>query len=66
MRRHDEVDFDYGANYLGIARSDDLVIIQLTVNNTRTLAFEPGLQENNLSFRETDFCRQRQTRQNLV
>ena len=29
--------FDYGPDYLGIARSDDLVIIQLTVSNTRTL-----------------------------
>ena len=38
ITEHDEVDFDYGANYLGIVRSDDLVIIQLTVNNTRPLA----------------------------
>lgn len=27
--------FVYGANYLGIARSDDLVILQITVSNTR-------------------------------
>jgi len=32
---HDEDDFVYGADYLGIKRSDDLVIIQLTVSNTR-------------------------------
>jgi 4-oxalocrotonate tautomerase len=38
VTEHDEVDFDYGANWLGIARSDDLVIIQLTVHNTRPLA----------------------------
>ena len=33
---HDETDFSYSSNYLGIARSDDLVIIQITANNTRT------------------------------
>jgi 4-oxalocrotonate tautomerase len=38
ITEHDEADFDYGATWLGIARSDDLVIIQLTVNNTRPLA----------------------------
>jgi 4-oxalocrotonate tautomerase len=27
--------FNYGENYLGIARDDDLVIIQNTVKNTR-------------------------------
>ena len=43
ITEHDEVDFDYGAHYLGIARSDDLVIIQLTVNNTRTLAKKKAL-----------------------
>jgi 4-oxalocrotonate tautomerase len=43
ITEHDEVDFDFGANYLGIARSDDLVIIQLTVNNTRTLAQKKAL-----------------------
>ena len=35
---HDEDDFVYGADYLGIKRSDDLVIIQLTVSNTRPVA----------------------------
>ena len=43
ITEHDEVDFDYGPHYLGIARSDDLVIIQLTVNNTRTLAQKKAL-----------------------
>lgn len=37
ITEHDEEDFTYGKSYLGIARSDDLVIIQITVNNTRTL-----------------------------
>jgi 4-oxalocrotonate tautomerase len=35
---HDGDDFVYGADYLGINRSDDLVIIQLTVSNTRPRA----------------------------
>jgi len=38
ITEHDEDDFAYGADYLGIRRSDDLVMIQLTVSNTRTVA----------------------------
>jgi phenylpyruvate tautomerase PptA (4-oxalocrotonate tautomerase family) len=34
---HEDDNFFYGANYLDIARSDDLVIIQITVSNTRTV-----------------------------
>jgi 4-oxalocrotonate tautomerase len=37
LTEHDEDSFSYSKNYLGIARSDDLVMIQLTVNNTRTV-----------------------------
>jgi 4-oxalocrotonate tautomerase len=33
---HDAASFRYGASYLGIERSDDLVLIQITANNTRT------------------------------
>lgn len=36
ISEHDETDFSYSANYLGIARSDNLVLIQITANNTRT------------------------------
>jgi 4-oxalocrotonate tautomerase len=36
ISEHESDDFDYSASYLGIARSDDLVIIQITANNTRT------------------------------
>jgi 4-oxalocrotonate tautomerase len=43
ITEHDQADFDYGATYLDIARSDDLVIIQLTVNNTRSLAQKKAL-----------------------
>ena len=35
---HDADDFVYDPNYLGIKRSDDLVIIQLTISNTRPRA----------------------------
>lgn len=37
ITEHDAANFRYGASYLGVARSDDLVLIQFTVNNTRTL-----------------------------
>lgn len=37
IREHDAANFRYGASYLDIARSDDLVLIQMTVNNTRTV-----------------------------
>ena len=36
LTEHDQDDFVYDPNYLGIQRSDDLVYIQITVNNTRT------------------------------
>jgi phenylpyruvate tautomerase PptA (4-oxalocrotonate tautomerase family) len=36
ITEHDEPDFSYSNNYLGIARSDDLVLVQITANNTRT------------------------------
>lgn len=36
IREHDAANFRYGASYLGIARSDDLVYIQITVFDTRT------------------------------
>jgi len=37
VSEHDADDFDYSPTYLGIARSDDLVIIQVTANQGRTL-----------------------------
>src|SRR6202161_1672706 len=37
VTEHDQDDFIYGADYLGIQRSDDLVIIQITVSNTRNV-----------------------------
>jgi 4-oxalocrotonate tautomerase len=37
ISEHDETDFSYSKTYLGINRSDDLVMIQITANNTRTV-----------------------------
>ncbi len=43
VSEHDEPDFSYDAHYLGIERSDDLVIIQLTVSNTRNVVQKKAL-----------------------
>ena len=37
ISEHDNDQFAFGADYLGIHRSDDLIMIQITANNTRTL-----------------------------
>lgn len=37
ITEHDAANFRYGTSYLGVARSDDLVFIQITANNTRTV-----------------------------
>jgi 4-oxalocrotonate tautomerase len=36
ISEHDESTFSYSKNYLGITRSDDLVLIQIAASNTRT------------------------------
>lgn len=38
LTEHSAANFRYGASYLDIARSDDIVMIQITANNTRTPA----------------------------
>jgi phenylpyruvate tautomerase PptA (4-oxalocrotonate tautomerase family) len=43
ISEHDEADFSYSKTYLGIARSDDLVMIQLTVSNTRPVEKKQAL-----------------------
>jgi 4-oxalocrotonate tautomerase len=43
VSEHEADDFDYDARYFGIDRSDDLVILQLTVSNTRTLEQKKAL-----------------------
>ena len=35
ISEHDETDLTYSQNYLGIARTDNVVLIQITVSNTR-------------------------------
>lgn len=37
VHQHDADEFDYHPNYLDIARTDDLVMIQIACNNTRTV-----------------------------
>jgi phenylpyruvate tautomerase PptA (4-oxalocrotonate tautomerase family) len=37
ITEHEEDNFFYGANYLDIPRSANLVIVQITVSNTRTV-----------------------------
>jgi phenylpyruvate tautomerase PptA (4-oxalocrotonate tautomerase family) len=37
INEHDEDNFAFDRNYAGIQRTDDLVLIQFTVSNTRTL-----------------------------
>jgi len=38
VHQHDAEEFDADPGYLDIARSDDLVLIQIACNNTRTVA----------------------------
>jgi 4-oxalocrotonate tautomerase len=59
---YDKSNFLYGKTYLGIAHDDDLVIVQITVNNTRgadkkkaffaraakLLAKNPGIRPENI------------------
>lgn len=37
LHEHDDDGFVYGADYLDIERSDDLIIVQLTVSDTRSI-----------------------------
>lgn len=43
LSEHDAANFRYGATYLDVARSDDLVFIQITANNTRTVEQKKAL-----------------------
>ncbi|MDP4026422.1 tautomerase family protein [Methylobacterium sp. NEAU 140] len=43
VHEHDAAGFAYGRDYLGIRRSDDLVIVQITANATRTTAQKRAL-----------------------
>jgi phenylpyruvate tautomerase PptA (4-oxalocrotonate tautomerase family) len=43
VTQHDADEFDYSPSYLNIARSDDLVVIQITVSNTRSVGKKQAL-----------------------
>ncbi|MFC7553814.1 tautomerase family protein [Pseudoroseomonas wenyumeiae] len=43
ITEHDTASFRYGKSYLGIARSDELIFIQITANNTRTVEQKKAL-----------------------
>ena len=43
VSEHAESEFQFSRTYLDIARSDDLVIIQITANNTRNLQQKKAL-----------------------
>ena len=43
VSQHAADEFDYDPGYLGIARSDDLVIVQITCNTGRTLEQKQAL-----------------------
>lgn len=43
VTEHAAANFRYGASYLDIARSDDLVFIQITASNTRTVEQKKAL-----------------------
>ncbi len=46
VTEHDDDDLDYGREYLGIERSDDFMILQITANNTRTVAQKKALYKS--------------------
>jgi 4-oxalocrotonate tautomerase len=43
IREHEAANFRYGASFMGIERSDDLVFIQITANNTRSVEQKKAL-----------------------
>ncbi len=43
ITEHDKANFRFGSNYLDIARSDEVVFIQITANNTRSTTQKKAL-----------------------
>lgn len=43
ITEHEAANFRHGASYLGVARGDDLVYIQITASNTRTVEQKKAL-----------------------
>jgi phenylpyruvate tautomerase PptA (4-oxalocrotonate tautomerase family) len=72
VNEHDDDNFIYSENYLGIVRSSDLVIIQITANNTRAteqkkalyariaalLAEDPGLRPQDVLINIVDVAKE--------
>jgi 4-oxalocrotonate tautomerase len=72
VSEHSESEFQFSKTYLDIARSDDLVIIQITANNTRTteqkkalfariaelLSQHPGLRKEDVFISLVDVAKQ--------
>ncbi|AWN15710.1 putative tautomerase [Salinisphaera sp. LB1] len=45
VHEHEAGNFHYSADYLGVERSDELVVIQIVANNTRSLQQKKRLYE---------------------
>ncbi|GLR78517.1 tautomerase family protein (plasmid) [Azospirillum oryzae] len=43
ITEHDAANFRYSVSYLGVPRGDDLIYIQITANNTRTVEQKKAL-----------------------
>jgi 4-oxalocrotonate tautomerase len=43
VSEHSESEFQFSKTYMGIARTDDLIILQITVSNTRTIEQKKAL-----------------------
>jgi phenylpyruvate tautomerase PptA (4-oxalocrotonate tautomerase family) len=43
ISEHDEDDFIFSRSYMGIERSDDMVLLQITVSNTRSIEQKKAL-----------------------
>jgi len=46
VSQHESADFRYSPSYLNVARSDDLVFIQITANATRSVAQKKALYQS--------------------
>ena len=72
VSEHSESEFQFSRTYLDIARSDDLVIIQITANNTRgpdqkkalyariaeLLSVDPGLRKEDIFINLIDVAKE--------
>ena len=45
LTEHEAANFRYSPTYLGVARSEDVVFIQITANNTRTVEQKKALYQ---------------------